>query len=65
MGRVVTFAHLPMKETRAGIEAAPITAARRCRSLRPEAASGCFVDLFLREARGRGIAAHDGLALLE
>jgi hypothetical protein len=27
-----------MKETRAGIEAAPITAARRCRSLRPEAA---------------------------
>jgi hypothetical protein len=38
MGRVVTFAHLPMKETRAGIEAAPITAARRCRSLRPEAA---------------------------
>jgi hypothetical protein len=33
--------------------------------LRPEAASGCFVDLFLREARGRGITAHDGLALLE
>jgi hypothetical protein len=33
--------------------------------LLPEAASGCFVDLFLREARGRGITAHDGLALLE
>jgi len=33
--------------------------------LRPEAASGRFVDLFLREARGRGITAHDGLALLE
>jgi hypothetical protein len=32
---------------------------------RPEAASGRFVDLFLREARGRGIAAYDGLALLE
>ena len=31
----------------------------------PEAASGRFVDLFLREARGRGITAHDGLALLE
>jgi hypothetical protein len=31
--------------------------------LRPEAASGR--DLFLREARGRGITAHDGLALLE
>ena len=31
----------------------------------PEAASGRFVDLFLREARSRGITAHDGLALLE
>ena len=33
--------------------------------LRPEPASGRFVHLFLREACGRGIAAHDGLALLE
>ena len=33
--------------------------------LGPEAASGRFVDLFLREARARGITAHDGLALLE
>jgi hypothetical protein len=33
--------------------------------LRPEAASGRFIDLFLRETRGRRIPAHDGLALLE
>ena len=33
--------------------------------LRADVASGRFVDLFLREARSRGITAHDGLALLE